>query len=217
MNDAAEDNEMQEKSVPQFTTLADYVRYQTRDFTAWLGKFGLSLNLHPDVITVFGLAAVVVGAVFAARGQFVAAGIALLLGMPLDALDGAIARAMNRKSRFGAFLDSTLDRYADGAIFFGIAYYYATRGEMQWFTIAIVAMIGAYAVSYARARAEGLDIGSIKDGLFDRLVRSVIIVAMLLTGWVAAGLVLLAIGNHLTALQRIYLVWVATKDDETTR
>lgn len=208
---------MQEESAPQFTTLADYLRYQTRDFTAWLGKFGLSLKLHPDVITLCGLVVVIVGAAFAAQGQFVAAGLALLLGMPLDALDGAIARAMNRKGRFGAFFDSTLDRYADGAIFFGIAYYYAARGEMQWFSVAIIAMIGAYAVSYARARAEGLDIGSIKDGLFDRLVRSVIIVAMLLTGWITAGLVLLAIGNHLTALQRIYLVWVATKDDETTR
>jgi hypothetical protein len=79
--------------------------------------------------------------------------------------------------------------------------------------LAIVALIGAFAVSYVRARAEGLDIGSIKEGWFDRTVRTVILVIALLTGWVVPGLLLLAVGNHVTALQRIRRAYDATRHD----
>lgn len=205
----------QSKSIPRFTSLTDYLRYQTRDLTSAIGKLGVALRIHPDTITVLGLLVVVAAAWLAAEGQFFAAGIALLIGMPLDALDGAIARAMNRKSRFGAFLDSTLDRYADGFIFFGIAYYYARMAMPHWMALSIFAMIGAFVVSYARARAEGLSLGSIKDGLFDRLVRSIILVLTLLSGQIIPGLVVLAVGNHLTAVQRILIVYRATRNDES--
>lgn len=148
-----------------------------------------------------------------AQGQFLLSGIVLILGMPLDTLDGAIARAMNRQNRFGALLDSTLDRYADGAMFFGLAYYFAARGQLNEMILAITALIGAFAVSYVRARAEGLDIGSIKEGVFDRVVRTLILIAMLLTGLVVPGLMILAVGNHLTAIQRILIVYQATRSD----
>jgi CDP-diacylglycerol---glycerol-3-phosphate 3-phosphatidyltransferase len=200
---------------PRFNTLADWLRYQTRHFTTWLGQTGIRLKLHPDVITVIGLIVVLVAAWLTAQGQFFWAAIAMLLGTPLDALDGAIARAMNRKNRFGALLDSTLDRYADGFMFFGIGYYYAAHSQLNEFALSIVALIGAFAVSYVRARAEGLEIRSIKEGLFDRLVRTIVMFVMLLTGWIVPGLIILAIGNHLTAIQRIYLVYQATRGDET--
>jgi CDP-diacylglycerol---glycerol-3-phosphate 3-phosphatidyltransferase len=202
---------------PQFTTLTDFLRYQTRDFTSWIGKLGVALHIHPDSVTILGLVFVIGAAVLAANGQFLAAGIVLLLSLPLDALDGAIARAMNRKSRFGALLDSTLDRYADAFIYMGVAYYYSTLGQTNLMALSVFALIGAYGVSYVRARAEGLDIGSIKDGLFDRVVRSVIVIAMLLTGWIVAGLIVLAVGNHITAIHRIIIVYHATKDDDTSK
>lgn len=199
---------------PEFTNFNDRLRYQTRGLTQWLGQQGLRLGLHPDLVTILGLVVVAIAAWLAAGGQFLAAGIVFLLATPLDALDGAIAREMNRKNRFGKLLDSTLDRYADGFMFFGIAYYYAASGQMTVMAVAIAALIGAYLVSYVRARAEGLGIGSIiKDGIFDRLTRIVILIIMLLTGWVIPGLVILAVGSHLTALQRILIVYRATRED----
>jgi CDP-diacylglycerol--glycerol-3-phosphate 3-phosphatidyltransferase len=204
-----------ETSTIQFNSLSERLRYYTRDLTTWLGNQGLRLGLHPDLITVLGLIFVLIAAWLTAQGQFLAAGIVLIVGLPLDALDGAIARAMQRQNRFGALLDSTLDRYADGFMFFGIAYYFAARGQLNEMSLAIIALIGAYGVSYVRARAEGLGIRSIKEGWFDRLVRTVILTLMLLTGWIVPGLVILAAGNHLTALQRVLVVWRATRDDGT--
>ncbi len=201
-------------TAPRFNSFTEWLRYQTRDLTTWLGAFGLRLGLHPDLITVLGLVVVLIAAWLAAGGNFLISGLVLILGMPLDALDGAIARAMQRKNRFGALLDSTLDRYADGCMFFGLAYYFATRGQLNEMSLAIVAMIGAYGVSYVRARAEGLGIRSIKEGLFDRLVRTILLIAMLITGLIVPGLIILAIGNNLTALQRIWIVYQATRNDE---
>ncbi len=194
-------------------TLTERLRQQAKPLTTWFGQHGARLGIHPDVVTILGLLVVFAAAWIAARGEFLLSGIVLSLGMPLDTLDGAIARAMNRQNRFGALLDSTLDRYADGAMFFGLAYYFAARGQLNEMILAITALIGAFAVSYVRARAEGLDIGSIKEGAFDRVVRTLIMIAMLLTGLVVPGLVILAIGNHLTAIQRIVIVYRATRGE----
>ena len=193
----------------------DWLRYQTRGITSVMGRVGTRLGLHPDAVTVAGLLIVVIAAWLTARGDFFVAGIVLILGMPLDALDGAIARAMNRRNRFGALLDSTLDRYADGVMFFGLAYYFAAHGQMNEMALAVIALIGAFGVSYVRARAEGLNIRSIKEGLFDRFVRTVVLIVMLLTGLIIPGLVVLALGNHLTAIYRMWVVFQATRSDET--
>ncbi len=194
-------------------SLTERLRQQAKPLTTWLGQQGAWLGIHPDVVTILGLVVVFIAAWIAAQGQFLLSGIVLILGMPLDTLDGAIARAMNRQNRFGALLDSTLDRYADGAMFFGLAYYFAARGQLNEMVLAITALIGAFAVSYVRARAEGLDIGSIKEGAFDRVVRTIILIAMLITGLVVPGLVILAVGNHFTAIQRIVLVYRATRNE----
>jgi CDP-diacylglycerol--glycerol-3-phosphate 3-phosphatidyltransferase len=168
------------------------------------------------VITLAGLAPAVGAALLAAGGQFAAAGLVLLAGAPLDALDGAVARATNRTTRFGALLDSTIDRYADGFLFFGLAYYFAARAQLHEMSLAVLALIGAYGVSYVRARAEGLGIGSITDGLFDRVARLVILIAALITGWVSLGLVVLAAGTHLTALQRLRIASRAAHNDASS-
>jgi CDP-diacylglycerol---glycerol-3-phosphate 3-phosphatidyltransferase len=196
-------------------SLNDWLRYQTRGLTSAMGKAGTRLGLHPDIVTVAGLLIVVIAAWLAARGDFFWSGIVLILGTPLDALDGAIAREMNRRNRFGALLDSTLDRYADGVMFFGLAYYFAAHTQMNEMALSVIALIGAFGVSYVRARAEGLNIRSIKEGLFDRFVRTIVMIVMLLTGQIIPGLVILAVGNHLTALQRMWIVYQATRSDET--
>ncbi len=199
----------------QSAVLSERLRAYARPVTTWFGQQGARLGIDPDVITMLGLVVVLIAAWLAAQGSFFAAGIALILGAPLDTLDGAIARAINRKNRFGALLDSTLDRYADALMFAGIAYYFAARGQLNEMALALIALIGAYGVSYVRARAEGLDIRSIKEGFFDRVVRTIILIVMLLTGFIVPGLIILAIGNHLTAIQRILIVYQITRTDGT--
>jgi len=90
----------------------------------------LRLGISPDVVTVLGTVGVVAGAVgFATRGQFLAAALVVAVFALVDTLDGAMARARGYTTRFGAFLDSSLDRVADGAIFGAVAYWYAVQGE----------------------------------------------------------------------------------------
>src|SRR5262245_9959817 len=107
-------------------TFQDRVRAATKAITNTAGESLHRMGVHPDVITVAGLVVVALASAFIAQGRLTLAGIALLLGLPLDALDGAVARAMGRTDRRGAVLDSTLDRVADGLIFTGLAYYFAT-------------------------------------------------------------------------------------------
>lgn len=193
-------------------TFSDWLRVRFQGVTTRAGAFGVRLGLSPDVVTVAGLLLVVLAAGFVAAGQFLVAGIILILGMPLDAWDGAIARALNRQSRFGALLDSTLDRYADGFILLGVMVWYSGRGQQAELIIAGLALIGGFLVSYVRARAEGLGIAC-KDGLFSRMERTIVTLIMLLTGWVTLGALILAVGSNFTAVQRIALVWRATRND----
>lgn len=190
---------------PRFNTLTDRARFYTGDLTASLGRRLYGWGVHPDTITALGLVIVAIAAYVAAQGHFFWAAIILLLGTPLDALDGAVARAMQRQDRFGALFDSTLDRYADGFIFTSLAYYFGKWGNERVMLLSMAALLGSLLVSYVRARAEGLDVDC-KVGLLTRMERVVIILAMLLTGWIEAGLWILAIGTHLTVVQRVWHV-----------
>jgi len=91
--------------------------------------------------------------VFIAQGQFQLGAVILILGLPLDALDGAVARAMGRQDKFGGILDSTLDRYADALIFGGLSYYFAVHDQFDYLVLALAALTGSLLVSYVRARA----------------------------------------------------------------
>ncbi len=192
-------------------TLNDRFRRFFLPVTEWIGKQGARLGINPDLVTLAGCLITLISAWLAGRGDFLLAGIVLIPGFLLDAVDGAIARAMERKDCFGQLFDSTLDRYSDGFIFCGLAYYFASQGQLNESLLAMVALIGAFMVSYVRARAEGMGIGAIKEGLFDRAVRSIILVIALLSGWVVPGLALLAVGAHLTAIQRIVIGYRKTR------
>ena len=178
------------------------------------------LGVHPNLITVAGLALVGVAAIFIARGMFLTAGAILLVSLPLDALDGAVARAMNRSSPFGMMLDSTVDRYADGFIFAALGYYFAVQSQHELLILALLALVGSFLVSYVRARADDAKVAvSVKVGWFTRLERVAVIVVMLLgagllqdAGVLALGIVILAVGTNLTALQRLLFVYAALKN-----
>jgi CDP-diacylglycerol--glycerol-3-phosphate 3-phosphatidyltransferase len=198
----------------RFRSTAEFLRHATRDLTAKFGQLGARLGWQPNAITVLGLLPALIAAFLAAQGQFFAAGLVLMLGAPLDALDGAVARASGRSTRFGALLDSTVDRYADALLFSGIGYAFAQANDLLGVLLTFGALSGAYAVSYVRARAEGLHIGSIQDGLFDRAARLIVLILALLTGFLTLGLLILTIGAHLTALQRLWLAQRAAQGDE---
>jgi CDP-diacylglycerol--glycerol-3-phosphate 3-phosphatidyltransferase len=203
----------QQKSSRRFETLTDLMRYLTGGLTSRIGRWLSAWGVHPDLITLIGLVFVAVAAVVIARGQFFAGAIILIVGMPLDALDGAVARAMNRRDRFGALWDSTLDRYADGFIFLALAYYYSGQSDQTAVALCVLAGTGTQLVSYVRARAEGLNL-TCKVGLFTRMERVVVILLMLITGWVIAGLWVLAIGTNFTVFQRVWHVYRTMKTQQ---
>lgn len=188
--------------------MTDLARQWTERWLRPLGEWFHQRGVHPDVISLLGVAVVAVAAICIVQGLFWVGGIVLLLGMPLDALDGAIARARGELRPFGAFLDSTLDRYADALILGAMTLYYV---DSLWLVGAgLAALHGSLTVSYTRARAEGLGIDC-KVGWLTRFERSAVIILALLasvidTRSVALGLILLAVGTQITALQRIFYV-----------
>ena len=175
-----------------------------------LARLGLALHrlgVSADAVTLAGFALTLLAALFIARGSLQGGGLLLLISLPLDALDGAVARAAQRDSRFGGVLDSTLDRYADAAMFAALVYYFASLGQKEHLALALLALVGSYGVSYVRARAGEAGI-ELREGLFTRLERVlVLLLALLIPGLLLPGLWLLALGSNLTALQRLWLVY----------
>ncbi len=167
------------------------------------------LNISPNVLTVLGLVITFFAFYLIVLGHFFSAGIVLTLGSIFDIFDGALARKFDKKSKFGAFLDSVVDRYSDFLPLAGIAFVF--KDEPFVFFASLFTIAGSFLVSYTRARAEGLGI-ECNVGFFERPERLIILIAGLLTGFVETAVVILLIGSHLTAFQRIYHVYKVTKD-----
>ncbi len=200
-------------------TLTDRLRQLTQRPLNHIGRLLAGWGVHPDAVTVAGLAMVAAAAALIAQGSFLAAGLLLLFSLPLDAVDGAVARARNRSGRFGMVLDSTLDRYADGFIFVALGYYFAVQDRFDMLALALLALVGSFLVSYVRARAEDAKIGlRVTVGWFTRVERVIALLIMILAMGLFGnpialeiGMVILAIGAHLTALQRLLFVYRALK------
>ena len=170
-----------------------------------------ALRVRPDTLTILGWALALCSAVLFGLGYVRVAGIVMLLAGLFDALDGAVARESNRMSAFGAFLDSTLDRISEAAVFVGIVFFYASVGRPYGALLAGVAMTFSLLTSYARARAEGLRI-ECQVGLLERAGRVVILSAFSIAGLLTAGLGLVAAGALVTTAQRILHVRRATRE-----
>lgn len=169
-----------------------------------------ALRVPPDTLTILGWTLSVGAAVLFGLGYARVAGLVMLLGGLFDALDGDVARESNRMSAFGAFLDSTLDRLSEAAIFVGIIYFYAAAARPFEALLAGTAMTFSLLTSYARARAEGLDI-ECQVGLLERAGRVVILSAFSIAGLLTFGLGLVAAGALVTTAQRILHVRRATR------
>ena len=205
-------------ALPQ--TLTDRLRKLTQYPLDRCASALARLGIHPDWITFSGLMMVAVAAVFLAKGELLVGGLILLLSLPLDALDGAVARAMGRSDAFGMVLDSTLDRYADGFIFAAFSYYFAANERLDMLMLALAALVGSFLVSYVRARADDVRVGvRTTVGLFTRLERVIVILVMTIgSGWLETtmpleiGMLVLALGANITALQRLWYVNKTLKD-----
>ncbi len=169
-----------------------------------------SIRVRPDTLTIAGWVLSVCAATLFALGYTKTAGAVMLFAGLFDALDGAVARESNLMSSFGAFLDSTLDRLSESAIFVGIVFFYASSSMPYEALLAGVAMTFSLMTSYTRARAEGLGF-ECEVGLLERAGRVVILSLFSLTGFLIAGVGLVAVGALVTTAQRIFHVRRLTK------
>ncbi|KPK10528.1 MAG: hypothetical protein AMJ56_07800, partial [Anaerolineae bacterium SG8_19] len=203
-------------SQPEKKTLTDQLRARSVGIIDPIVTFLAQVGVSPDLLTILGMLLHFLFAWLIASGEFFWAGIAIFIFVPLDALDGALARKIGREQgNFGAFLDSTSDRIAEIILaeiilYAGyISYFY--QHDNPWMVLATyVAITGSIMVSYTRSRAEALGI-SCKVGLLTRVERYVVIVATLVLSvflpiLVQVGILILAAGTWFTVGQRVYHV-----------
>ncbi len=161
-------------------------------------------RVTPTMLTTAGFLGNVLAAWLAAQGDLRIAGIAVLFFSALDMLDGALARATGRASRFGALYDSTLDRLSEAAVLGGLLWHALQSGSDEQAMLAFVATVGSLMVSYVRARSEGLGL-ALRDGLFTRSERVVLVGVALILGFTSAALWALAVLTVLTTFQRLWI------------
>ncbi len=171
-------------------------------------------GISPNTLTLLGLIVNGVAAAFFARGQFRLAASVVFFAAFLDMLDGQVARRERRVTAFGAFFDSTLDRYADMALYMGLLVFYAVNGRSSYVVLAAVATAGSVMVSYSRARAESL-IPSCKVGFMERPERLVLLILGGLFNRMAPALWVISVVSTLTVIHRIVYTWQETKAGRT--
>jgi CDP-diacylglycerol--glycerol-3-phosphate 3-phosphatidyltransferase len=161
----------------------------------------LRAGVHPNVLTAIGFLLSGASGLLIGTGRVRLGAVVFLAGGIFDMLDGAVARAGGLGSRFGAFLDSTVDRYSEIIPYLGLAFLFR---ESPLFFLPFLAITGSLMVSYTRARVEGLG-GTCQVGLLERPERLVILFLGLILGKLPLeiALIVLAVGSHLTAFQRM--------------
>lgn len=158
-------------------------------------------RLNPNLLTVLGTLPSLAGALAFSMGHFVAAGTLILFGGFFDLVDGVVARHNDAATRFGAFLDSTLDRLVDMALLLGIAMFFVLEGEPRHVLLTGYTLISSVLVSYAQARAQ-LFVPAFRIGFLERGERVVILAIGALSGQMVPALWVLAVGSTITVVQR---------------
>ena len=162
-----------------------------------VGKTGVS----PNTLTIFGFCINFGVAWLVSQGHFVYGGVLILAAGIFDLLDGAVARMMGKVTKFGALLDSTLDRYSEGVVLFGLLWYYSSQLNAAAYKteclLIFATIVGSILVSYVRARAEGLNLDA-EVGIFRRTMR---------IGLLSLGLMLSAIPNQQDNVM-LYTLWI---------
>ena len=163
----------------------------------------VALGIHPNTLTLIGVLVNVVAAVALGRDRFVLAGVIMIVANIFDFIDGKVAHITGKVSRFGAFWDSTLDRFSDIALFLGLIYLYADLRRTDYVMVASIAMMFSIMTSYARARAESL-IEKCKVGFMERPERIVLFMIGAFTDRMAAVLWVILVLSIFTVADRIY-------------
>ncbi len=171
--------------------------------------------ITPNIITWFGFLITLGAAVLIATGHLFAAGWVVLIAGFFDILDGALARHTNRTTRFGALLDSTLDRLSEAVLLLGILVFYLLKDQVSAEVLLVcLALIGSLLVSYIRAKAEALSL-ECQVGLFTRTERVMVLALGLLLSQIDYALItalaIIVLFSFITAGQRVVYVWQQTK------
>jgi CDP-diacylglycerol--glycerol-3-phosphate 3-phosphatidyltransferase len=165
------------------------------------------LGIHPNTLTLIGVLINVVAACALGENRFLLAGVIMIVANIFDFIDGKVAQETNTVSRFGAFWDSTLDRFSDIALFLGLIYLYATLRRTDYVMVASLAMMFSIMTSYARARAESL-IDKCKVGFMERPERIVLFMIGAFTNRMGAVLWVILLLSIFTVADRIYYTYL---------
>lgn len=168
-----------------------------------LGRLGIT----PNMMTIAGFLVIAAGCVLVARGQGFLGGWILIAGGAFDLLDGAVAKGAGKSTVAGAFLDSTLDRVSDGAVFISIAVpHMVSSPDYAIVTASSICLFLGFVTSYIRARAEGLGL-SCRVGIAERPERMLVAALGLIFGVTLIALILLSVLSAITVVQRFTHVW----------
>ena len=166
-----------------------------------------AVGVTPNMLTMAGVLGNAGAAALAARGDFLPAGLLMLAASSLDLLDGALARATGRATPFGSVFDAVMDRVSEAAVLFGLLYYFSGRGGREEELLIFAAVVTSFLVSYTRARGEIVDV-PMRDGLFGRAERVILLAIGLIVDEVTVALWVLAVAAGVTTAQRLALVWL---------
>src|SRR3954468_8588978 len=168
----------------------------------------VALGIHPNTLTLIGVLINVAAAWALGFNHFLLAGLIMIVANIFDFIDGKVAQITNTVSRFGAFWDSTLDRFSDIALFLGLIYLYSSMRRTDYVMVASLAMMFSIMTSYARARAESL-IEKCKVGFMERPERIVLFMIGAFTNRMAGVLWVILILSILAVANRIYFTFLA--------
>jgi CDP-diacylglycerol--glycerol-3-phosphate 3-phosphatidyltransferase len=171
----------------------------------------VAMRIHPNTLTLVGVI-INVGAAWAlAYGRFALAGLIMIVANIFDFIDGKVAHRLKLQSEFGAFWDSTLDRFSDLALVTGLIFLYSTLGRSDYVLIAALTLIFSIMTSYARARAESL-VEKCKVGFMERPERIVLFMIGAFTNRMAGVLWVILVLSILAVANRIYYTFLALND-----
>jgi CDP-diacylglycerol--glycerol-3-phosphate 3-phosphatidyltransferase len=180
-------------------------------------------HISPNAVTLFGVALHIGVAALIVTGHLLAAGLVAIVAALLDGVDGAVAKASGRITKFGGFLDSTTDRLSDALYFAPIAWLYGVDPDISahdepWVAaVALVALVASFLVSYVKARAEGLGLDC-NVGFAERAERLILVIAALILEPILPVLMVVLAGVAVvTVLQRVVHVYKQTRSVEPGR
>ncbi len=204
-----------DQSIKSAWSLEAFLRKFLKGIIDPIAAFFLKAGLNPNMITAIGFIFAVLAGYFAATGRFLVSGLILLVGAPLDVVDGSMARLQGEPTRFGGFIDSVTDRYSELVVFLGLLFYYVQQQNLSASLLVFLAAAGSVMVSYTKARAESLGF-SARVGLLTRVERMIILVVFLLIKLPIIALWIIAIGANFTAIQRMLFVYKQAKKQINT-